>query len=188
MSNTKRLFLAIKFKAEDLLIQTFGQLKSELKHERIKWANLDNLHLTLKFFGETPVLDIDSIISTIEVITNAQSSFILQLESLGVFGSSYNPKVIWAGISKTNELIKLEQDLMRQLEEIGFKNDRQNFIPHLTLGRIKQLNDKKLFQQIVDKHKQSFFQESKIDKIILFESVLSPTGANHSVVQKFPFR
>jgi RNA 2',3'-cyclic 3'-phosphodiesterase len=187
MSNTKRLFLAIKFKAEESLIKTFGQLKSELRHERIKWTNLDHLHLTLKFFGETPVQDIDSIISAIEVISNNQGSFKLRLENLGIFGSSYQPKVIWAGISKTEELIKLEQDLMRKLEEIGFKNDRQNFIPHLTLSRIKHLSDKKLFQQIVDQHKQSFFQETKVDKIILFESVLGPKGAIHSVVHEFPF-
>ncbi len=188
MSNTKRLFLAIKFTAENLLIKTFDQLRSELRYEQIKWVNLDNLHLTLKFFGETAVHDIDQIVDAIMQVSNAQNCFKVNLENLGIFGSSYQPKVIWAGISKSDDLIKLEQALMIVLEEIGFKNDRQNFIPHLSLGRIKKLNDKKRFQKIVDKHKESFFQESKVDKILLFDSVLSPKGAIHSIVHEFPFR
>ncbi len=187
MSDIKRLFLAIKIIPEPELLAFMLRLKSKLKYENIRWTNSDNLHLTLKFFGETPVEKIDEIISQVAIVTQVQNSFNLKVENLGVFGSSYHPKVIWSGFEKSDELSNLERKINQQLEGIGYKNDRQNFVPHLTLGRIKQLKDKKLFQQVLSEDKTGQFQESVIDKIILFESVLNPSGAVHEVIQEFPF-
>lgn len=188
MLNTKRLFLAIKINPEEQLIEVLNQLKNKLKNEKVRWANPDHLHLTLKFFGAVSVIDIEIIIPAIERAVQAQRRFELNIENLSIFGSSYNPNVIWAGISKSIELVNLEQNIISELEKIGFKNDRQNFVPHLTLGRIKKLQDKKYFNQIISEYKTGHFQVSLIDKIILYESVLKPTGAVHSEIHEFPFK
>ena len=91
-------------------------------------------------------------------------------------------------MKKSEELTQLVSNITHQLENLGYTNDRQNFVPHLTLGRIRKLQDKNLFNQIISEHKTGRFQESEIDKIILFESILRPTGAVHNVIQEFPFR
>ena len=100
MNKTKRLFLAIKIYPGLNLLKTVNRLKANLKHENIRWANQNNLHLTLKFFGETSVDKIDPIISEIMAVVKDQNAFKLRVEDLKIFGSSYNPKVIWAGFEK----------------------------------------------------------------------------------------
>ncbi len=187
MLNTKRLFLAIKIQANAYFSELMNQLKEDLKHESIKWVEQDNLHLTLKFFGETPVDQIDLIVSVLSESINSQQKFSLNIENIGVFGSSYQPKLIWAGIENADVLKCLWESIQQQLKMIDYGSGRQNFVPHLTLGRIRSLNDKSLFQQIIKKHKSNKFQTFKVDRVILYESVLKSGGAVHSMIQEFPF-
>ena len=71
--------------------------------------------------------------------------FNINIKNTGIFGSSYNPKVIWFGIEKSEILENLAENLLKNLDENGFLRDRQNFVPHLTIGRIKNVQDKSRF-------------------------------------------
>jgi 2'-5' RNA ligase len=73
-------------------------------------------------------------------------------------------------------IIKLAEQLKAELEKEGFEYDRQNFVPHLTLGRIRNISDKELFQQVMDDFREAFFLEQKITNLYLYESVLTPAG------------
>ncbi len=181
----KRLFLAIKILPTDNFMDVYSSLKNELKHEKIKWVEPYNLHLTLKFFGETEDEKIDSIIEKISESVSRTEQFSFEVEEIGIFGSSYNPKVLWAGISGSKNIINLENLISEGLSEIGYVKDRQNFVPHLTLGRIKYLSDKTLFQLIVDDYKNEYFQEQKIGELYLFESILKKEGPQYSIVKSF---
>ena len=75
--------------------------------------------------------------------------------------------------------------ILKSLDEAGFPQDRQNFVPHLTIGRIKQLTDKAKFQEEVGRFKDVFFQELEVDEIILFESILRPDGPQYITVKKY---
>jgi 2'-5' RNA ligase len=75
-----------------------------------------------------------------------------------------------------------------RLEEIGYDADRQNLVPHLTLGRIKSLKDKQLFQKIIDEHRQISSQKIDIDRILLFESILKKEGPVYQALQTFQLK
>ena len=49
----KRLFVALKINPDQNFLEVYDKLKSSLRHEKIKWVEMQNLHLTLKFFGDT---------------------------------------------------------------------------------------------------------------------------------------
>ena len=68
------------------------------------------------------------------------------------------------------------------------KRDRQNFVPHLTVTRIKQLKDKELFFDIISEYKDEFIQDLKVEEIILFESILERSGAVYNIVERFPLK
>jgi 2'-5' RNA ligase len=70
----------------------------------------------------------------------------------------------------------------------GFETDRQNLVPHLTLGRIKMLQDKILFQRIIERYKDLLSKDEMAGKMILFESILKPSGPVYIVQQVFPFK
>jgi 2'-5' RNA ligase len=172
----KRLFAAIKIHSSARYISLFNEISSSLRHERIKWVEPENTHLTLKFFGETDKTKIPAIRNSIETAVSQSESFTIKIANTGIFGSRYDPKVIWFGIDKQDELENFAQNLFTELARCGWEADRQNFVPHLTIGRIKELKDKPLFQKIIEKYNTVEIQEEKVTEIILYESILRREG------------
>ena len=147
-----------------------------------------NIHITLKFFGETEEGKIPEIVRVLGELSAAINVFSFSLQKLGIFGSSYDPRVVWVGIEPYTDLASLMKIIRDKMEVIGYEPDRQNLVPHLTLGRIKFLKDKQLFQQIIDQNKGISSQEIKVGRIILFESILKKEGPVYLTLQTFPLR
>jgi RNA 2',3'-cyclic 3'-phosphodiesterase len=185
---TKRLFIAIKVNPDNGFLEEYRELRSLLRHEAIKWVEERNIHVTLKFLGETEEERIPAIITSIEQVAVLTSSFEFFLRGLGVFGSSYNPKVVWTGIDPYDRLAALMKQVHKALEPAGFPMDRQNLVPHLTLGRVKFLRDKVLFQKALDNFKQISSEPMTTDRIILFESILKKEGPEYQVLQAISFQ
>jgi len=181
----KRLFAAIKVNPNENLIRTYREMKNSLQHEKINWVQEQNIHITLKFFGETAEDKIDEICETLEDAAQRHKPFELQLKNIGIFGSSYNPRVIWFGMSEGTQIENLANDVLDSVEEIGFERDRQNFRPHVTVGRIKLIKDKRYFQQSIDKLKAEYLQDVKVNSFYLFESKLKPQGPIYEIVDEF---
>ena len=184
----KRLFAALKIYPDDDFLTSYADLKAELDHEPIKWVEEHNIHITLKFFGETEEQKIPQISSVLRERAEKTAAIRMRLTGLGIFGSSYAPKVIWAGIEPYAALSLLMKNVHTDLSGAGFDPDRQNLVPHLTLGRIKFLNDKILFRRTLEKYKAIASSPLEIGEIILYESILRREGPEYIVVNKFPFK
>jgi 2'-5' RNA ligase len=181
----KRLFAAIKIHPSEEFLKTYNSLKAGLKFCRITWVKPESIHVTLKFFGETEERRIPDITGVFREVALRHDPFSSELVNVGIFGSSYNPKVIWFGIEQAEPLKKLGQDVLQSLESAGWERDRQNFVPHLTVGRIKEVPDKRLFQQIIDMHKNSRMQEFSVWEFHLYESILNREGPVYKVVESY---
>ena len=181
----KRLFAAIKINPSESFLQTYYGLKANLRNDKIKWVNIKNIHITLKFFGETPEDQIPEIVEKLKSIAANHPHFKLNIKDIGIFGSSYKPRVIWFGIEENERLIKLVKDVLSGMDDIGFKQDRQNFVPHLTIGRIKFIDDKNRFQQVIDKYKSTEIQKQEVTGFNLYESILKQEGPEYKVIEKF---
>lgn len=178
----RRLFAAIKIHPSARYISLFNEISSSLRHERIKWVEPENMHLTLKFFGETDEAKIPAIRQAIETATAQSKPFTLKIANTGIFGSRYDPKVVWFGIEKQNELENLARNVFTELAKCGWEADRQNFVPHLTIGRIKKLEDRPLFQQIISKYNTVEIQVENVSEIKLYESILRREGPLYAEV------
>jgi 2'-5' RNA ligase len=181
----KRLFAAIKIHPDESLSSLYWALKRSLKDEKIKWVDPDNIHITLKFFGETPEHHIPGICVALREAARGITPFSLQIRNTGVFGSSYQPRVVWFGIEPDDGLNKLAGSVVARLEDIGIEDDRQNFVPHLTIGRIKSLSDKKYFQQVMEKYRKGPIKKEEVTEFHLYESILSPQGPTYVIVDSF---
>ncbi len=175
-SDTKRLFLAIKINPESSLLQLISRFRNSLAGDKINWVRPENIHLTLKFLGETPVCKIPGIEKIITEIASQNKSFTTGLKGIGAFGSRYQPRVVWAGFSEPESMLNLGESCLNTFHKYRFYRDRQNFIPHLTLGRIHEIRDKKRFWDLVEAEKETTFQQVEVKKLILFESILLKTG------------
>ncbi|MCF8366248.1 MAG: RNA 2',3'-cyclic phosphodiesterase [Bacteroidales bacterium] len=181
----KRLFAAIKVEPDENLIETYDKLKSGLRDEKINWVPERNIHITLKFFGETPEDKTDGICEVLDDIAREHNGFEIQLQNIGVFGSSYNPRVIWFGMDQNAALESLANDVLGGAEKLGWERDRQNFRPHLTVGRIKSIKEKRFFQQTIDKFKNSKLQAVPVQSFYLIESKLRAQGPVYEIVEEF---
>lgn len=184
----KRLFAAIKIQPEEGLISNYWSLRNSLKDEKIRWVDPDNIHITLKFFGETPEHHIPGIAIALRESTKGISPFQISLSDTGIFGSSYKPRVIWFGVESHERLKLLFDHIVRELINIGIENDRQNFVPHLTIGRIKHLDDKKHFQKVIDHHKEVYIQKEEVSEFHLFQSILKPDGPEYRILESYCFK
>lgn len=75
----KRLFHAIPIKTNDNgFIPLLDGLRRQLVHEkRINWVKPDNIHLMLKFIGNTPNEDVPKIIDGVGEMLKNHKSFLL---------------------------------------------------------------------------------------------------------------
>jgi len=181
----KRLFAAIKIKPPEGFLHIYYGLKANLKNDKIKWVDINNIHLTLKFLGETPNEQIPNIVEKLGKISLKHSNFSLEFRDIGIFGSSYKPRMIWIGVEENKVLLSLAKDILIGMDDIGFKRDRQNFVPHLTLGRIKFIDDKNRFQQIITKYSSTKMEKQEITEFNLYESILKREGPEYKLIESF---
>ncbi|MCD4679163.1 MAG: RNA 2',3'-cyclic phosphodiesterase [Bacteroidales bacterium] len=182
----KRLFVAVKIIPSDSFLEVYEHMMDAFHYDKISWANPDNVHITIKFLGDTEEGNINRINEVLENCAKEIDPFDIHIENVGIFGSSYDPKIIWFGIKENNALLDLSENILNGLDLIGFKRDRQNFRPHLTVGRVKKINNRKNFQKRINHFKGLKIQNSRIDSFALYESILKPTGAEHFVIRRFP--
>jgi len=173
----QRTFIAIKIIPAEELLRRVYYLKSNLNSSLINWINSNQLHLTLRFVGQTPQDIIDDISSELAKELTLINNFEISLSGLSIFGSSHQPKVIYAKVEPNENLKEIAQIIDQILLNFNFTNDRQNFVPHITLGRIKKLDDRQYFQKVIDKKKNVFIQTSEVNQIIFYKSKLTQRGA-----------
>jgi RNA 2',3'-cyclic 3'-phosphodiesterase len=59
-------------------------------------------------------------------------------------------------------------------------------VPHLTIGRIKEIKDKQLFQQTIEKFRQISSSGMMATEFLLYESILKREGPVYLVLNTFP--
>ena len=181
----KRLFVAIKIEPNERFLEIYNHLNGYLKYESLRFVETDKIHLTLRFLGETPETKIVEIEKALSEVAEKSSPFSLNINKIGVFGSSYNPRVLWMGIDKDVSLTLLHKNIEKNLAKIGFYSDRQNFVPHITLARIKQLKDLKLFQKIIAPYNEIEIMSQPINSFTLYESILNPKGPTYIPLNRY---
>jgi len=106
----------------------------------IKWTKKDNLHITLFFIGFVEIDDLLDVFNKVEKAVKNIEPFNVDLESISYSPKVDNPKMIWVNGKRNNEMIKINNQLEKELDFISINN----FKSHITLGRIIQWEFKKI--------------------------------------------
>jgi 2'-5' RNA ligase len=175
--STLRTFIAIDVPVEDRLRKGWATLRNQLLRENIKWVDDRMLHLTLFFMGDTAESGIAEIADRLDERVSALRSFPVKLRGLGTFGHPANPRVIWVGLEDCPPLIELKKHVNEVVTPLGFGEEEREFAPHITLGRVKGIRNIGVFRECMAVHRQTFYQESLIDKVIFYQSILKAEGS-----------
>jgi 2'-5' RNA ligase len=98
-----------------------------------KWRPRENLHLTLRFFGEVAEPVADDIDIALDEVAGASAPFDLKLKGAGSFGGA-DPHALWIGVGDSAALSKLAADCERAARRAGLKPESRKFAAHVTLA------------------------------------------------------
>lgn len=167
-----RLFISIEV-PEDVkeYLTNIQEKLDDNTANKIKCVNKYHIHLTLKFLGEVEPDIVEEIRNNLKKISF--NPFSVYLDKIGVFPSENYIRVVWVGLKPEDVIFKLQKSIDENLKKI-FKKEK-NFKAHLTLARVKFIDDKKKF---IDKLKDIKIEKKKIDIdcFKLIKSTLTPQG------------
>lgn len=181
-----RLFVAIEIPHE--IREVFADFLKELRAvaPQVKWVRAENLHVTLKFLGETEAGKLDAIHNSLAPL-RAELPVTLGFRGLGFFPNEKRPKVFWAGMEASPNLKALAGELDHALHQLGFPQEVRPFTPHLTLARFKAPGLPANLLALARKDESRAFGSMTASEFHLIESKLKPSGAEYTTLQSFPF-
>jgi len=182
-----RCFIAIGI--PDSIKREIGNLLDILKKHGvdIKWVVLENMHLTLKFLGNTSDALLPRLSESIFAIVSSYEPFYIKIYNTGVFPNKKYPRVIWTGVDNSEILMKLQSDIEHSMSLLGYKKEDKQFKPHLTLGRVRSQKGIINIVNELDNFKDKEFGTFTADTIKLMKSELNPKGAEYTCLYDIPF-
>jgi 2'-5' RNA ligase len=179
-----RLFVAIELPEEIKTALTALQQSLRPARADVAWAKPDNLHLTLKFLGETPADRIAAIGLACAEAAKANEPFTLTTNGTGFFPDERRPRIVWAGLSgAVSELQALQQQVEACLAVQGCPPEIKPFRPHLTLGRCKSPNNLSELAKHLQKNQLPALSFT-VSELVLMQSQLHPTGSLYTPLQR----
>jgi 2'-5' RNA ligase len=183
MTGSIRTFIAIKIPSLDPLRRVLKELAA--MGRALKVVDPDNLHVTLKFLGQTDVEFVPEVRALIEHAALSRASCELSIAGIGVFPHVQRPNVVWAGLQGADTLASLAADLEAGLEPHGFPRENRPFVPHLTLARVKARPPESL-HALLSHHARTSFGKAKIEHVEFIRSEPGPDGSRYTVLAATP--
>ena len=137
------------------------------------------IHLTLKFLGNTDEKKVTKLCASLREALSDSFSFDVNISGLGAFPNERNPRVLWMGVKAPEELIGLADIVDETVRSLNLRCDDKKFSPHITVGRIDGRPDLK---DIFKDYKGKDFCSFRCSSVKVMKSELTPKGAIHSVI------
>ena len=189
LSKGMRLFIGIQF-SSSIRQEIAFWMRSLIQRipdpdRRLHWISDVNLHLTLKFIGETPDSELARLESALRSCAKENRSFSLRLTSLGHFGG----RVIWLGADGDLSALSALAASIHQLCRAGrFTAEGGSFQPHVTLARSKKSPKTLSFSTLPKTLTSRSFGPINVETISLIQSILTPSGAAYKTLATFPLK
>jgi len=164
-------------------IETLKQCQGD-----VKWVVSKNIHLTLKFLGNTPEELLPRIGEFLSKIVGSYEPFSIKIYNIGVFPNMKHPRVIWVGIEDSEILNSLQKDINDSMALLGYEREEREFNPHLTLGRVRSQKGITNLVKELSRYQGKDFGSMKVENIKLMHSELRPTGAEYYCLHEIPLR
>jgi 2'-5' RNA ligase len=185
-SSAWRVFCALDI-SEDVrtrFVDHIERLRKAVPNVHPSWSRADNIHLTLKFFGDVEKDAIKKISAAAARVSQTFTPFQIRVAGTGTFPRQVHPRVLWIGIEDpSGNLASLQARFEDECAMEGFPKEERAFRPHLTLARIRKPQGSR---KLAELHKEIGFAASEIvvPELLLMRSKLSSEGSKYSVISR----
>jgi len=162
------------------------ELENEIKKTgaNIKLVEPENIHITLKFLGDTEEAQINEIEEIMKKSIKEIDPFKIKFKNVGVFPNERYIKVIWIGIKNGEQIQIIAEKINKVISKLGFERDKRKFSPHLTIARVKSAKNKEKILQLIQKYRDLEFADIKIESIKLKKSELTAKGPIYTTLKE----
>ena len=155
------------------------------RDDDIKWTRPEGIHLTLKFLGEISERQVTQVTDALAGLGSFEP-FGLEVKGFGFFPDTRRPRGLWVGVRAPLELGQLAGRVETAMQRLGFAAESRNFSPHLTLARLKVARPRPDLVALLEAKRELTLGRFEVSEFFLFESRLSPHGAQYRKVARFP--
>ncbi len=183
-----RLFFAIPIPDEILegVRAVQETLRNVIGDEGVRWTRADQFHYTLKFLGEQSPIRARHAIEAARALAGGIEPFGLTLGGVGAFPNAQRPGTLWIGaIEGDAALADLASRLDQVLVKERFHRESRSLKAHLTLARVKTYIGEIACARALKTAQIGTVGVVTIDRFVLMQSTLKPTGAEYTVVEEF---
>jgi RNA 2',3'-cyclic 3'-phosphodiesterase len=163
-------------------------LERRLGSDLVRWTGPEQLHLTLRFFGNVSSSDLETLNPALERAAHGITALHLSVKGLGCFPSRQRPSVIWFGLEGDLEpLRKLQAQIEQECGRFGSHSEERPFHPHLTVARVKARGPE--VRQIADGLRDAIvgtLGEWTLNQITLMRSQLRAGGSLYTSLMEVP--
>ena len=180
-----RAFLALEV-VEETVVQNLMNAQVEMRETKadLSMVERQNLHFTVKFFGDIPESQVPEIDGRLEKLSLKSAD--VSLRGIGAFPDPKRPRVLWAGIPEDQQgsIVPLAEAVIRAIEGIGEREDRP-FHPHITLARVRSGVNKERLASFLLGNASREFGTTHLGTLKLKSSSLTPSGPVYSNVREY---
>lgn len=178
-----RAFVCVAPPAE--VVAAIGAFIASLRSFRaFRWVGGEQIHVTLKFLGESDAGAIQSLDTNLARLGGVRP-FDVCLGGAGAFPNLSRPRVVWLGIGAGGEqLAKLASRVEQAAKSASYEPEKRKFQPHLTLGRAR--GEPAEVPGLAEALSRAPELSWRCDRFILMKSALTPQGPIYTPIQTYP--
>jgi len=155
--------------------------------DRVKWTDVSSLHITLRFLGQVEEEALKGLYDALRPVADAIAPFSVELAGVGAFPQPVAPRVIWVGVQRGRKALEqLAAEVNGATTSLGYAAEKRAWIPHLTLGRVKSLDEFTLLPGLVQEHHDTDIGTLQVDGFGVIQSRLTRKGPIYTALQRFP--
>jgi len=152
----------------------------------LKLVDLDQVHLTLKFLGDTEEALVPKIVGAMRESVAGVHPFTVRIAGTGAFPNLRRMNVMWVGMTGAEPLADVAKRLEVAVEPLGYPREGRAFSPHVTIARVKGTRGLDEARRVLEAHVRDTFGDGAVDRVRLKKSVLAPEGPAYSTVEEVP--
>ncbi len=182
-----RAFLAVDVVGEKARAGIAALLAGLRPIRGLRAVPLHQLHFTLKFFEELPEARLAAAKEASARAAASVPPFALSLSGLGTFPPRGPARVLWVGCAGGSDtLVSLATAVEKEFTLEGFAPEARPFAAHLTLARVKDPRAARDAAAFALANGSFDGGPVEVKEMVLFQSVLGPSGAAHAPLARFP--
>jgi 2'-5' RNA ligase len=197
VASSLRTFIAVELphSVQSAIAAEQARVQAHLRQagapDGLRWTAPGNIHLTLRFLGETTPAQSAALIQALGQVAPKWPTLRLAVGKLGCFPTLRAPRVVWLGVNgDLGQLAKMQTEVESLVQAVGFPAEERAFSPHLTVARARREASRPNLQQtgqaLASYRAAESLARFAVDHLVYFQSELRPGGSVYTPLAIIP--